>query len=554
MDIGKLVDRLPGWIKTPLVGAINRFDPLRLWLSRRIINKAAYAAPVRPRPLSMAADYTSWPGLTDRRFSGRHLPPADGATAPTLPDLDRVADLFKRETFQPATDTSILFPLFAQWFVDGFLRTKWEPEGERQFRENESNHDIDLNQIYGMSDVQTTMLRDDDKSGRLRSQLINGESWPAPLFEKRDGRMVLSDRYRRIPERYKSPPDKQIPGHDADSFEPAVPGLYTPDNFQRVFGTWTDEQKRHAFAVGLEHGNSTLGHAAMNTLFLREHNRTADILKKANPDWPADRLFQTARNVTLTVLLNIVIGDYIVHIAPAPIRLEARPGMAEKERWYRTNWIPVEFALLYRWHPLIPEELTIGAERLPAERFRRANEWLVSKGLGPVLRAASVQHAGRIGLANTADFLLVPRDQHGPDVARLSLEMGRACRLQSFNAYRRHYGLEPVTSFEALTGEAEMAGRLKALYQDIDRLEWFVGLFAEGFGKSHMMGELMTTMVANDAFTQALTNPLLAEAVHNEATFSKAGYAIVRETRTLAQVIARNTGIDDPSQFGFTLR
>ena len=32
-----------------------------------------------------------------------------------------------------------------------------------------------------------------------------------------------------------------------------------------------------------------------------------------------------------------------------------------------------------------------------------------------------------------------------------------------------------------------------------------------------MMGELLTTMVANDAFTQALTNPLLARNVFNEA-------------------------------------
>ena len=56
-----------------------------------------------------------------------------------------------------------------------------------------------------------------------------------------------------------------------------------------------------------------------------------------------------------------------------------------------------------------------------------------------------------------------------------------------------------------------------------------------------MMGELLTTMVANDAFTQALTNPLLARNVFNEATFSPAGMKIINETSSLQQILARNS-------------
>jgi prostaglandin-endoperoxide synthase 2 len=68
-----------------------------------------------------------------------------------------------------------------------------------------------------------------------------------------------------------------------------------------------------------------------------------------------------------------------------------------------------------------------------------------------------------------------------------------------------------------------------------------------------MMGELLTTMVANDAFTQALTNPLLAKGVYNADTFSAEGLAILDQTETLADVIARNSGADK-SRIGFTLR
>jgi prostaglandin-endoperoxide synthase 2 len=47
-------------------------------------------------------------------------------------------------------------------------------------------------------------------------------------------------------------------------------------------------------------------------------------------------------------------------------------------------------------------------------------------------------------------------------------------------------------------------------------------------------------MVANDAFTQALTNPLLARNVFNEATFTATGMEIISDTHTLQQIAKRN--------------
>ncbi len=536
MDISSLISRLPAPVRSGILAAVSRNDMLQHALSKLIINKYAYSAPVRPRPYCMAGDFPSWPGLTDRRFSGRHMPGVDDTEVAGRPDVEKLVHLFVRKEFRPATDTSLLFALFAQWFTDGFLRTKWEPEDTRTFRYNESNHEIDLCQIYGISEIQTTMLRA-GKDGLLRSQMIGGAEWPAFLFERHEGKLRLDPRYDRQPEK--------------DEDNPATPGLYTPQNFRRVYGKWPEEEREYAFAVGLEHGNSTFGHTVMNTLFLREHNRTARILKEAHPDWSDERLFQLARNTTIAVLLNIVVSDYIVHIAPIPIPLAIKPGMAERERWYRTNWIPVEFSLLYRWHDLIPDKLTIKGEDIEAERFRVANRWIVERGLDEVILAAAQERAGRIGLGNTAPFLVV--DKKGPDVKRLSIAMDRACRLPSFNAYRKHYGLKPYSSFEALTRDPESAAKLEELYGDVDRVELFVGLFAEGYEAPAMMGELMVTMVANDAFTQALTNPLLAEAVHTEDAFGKEGLRIVKETKTLAQVIARNTAIGDPGRVSFEL-
>jgi prostaglandin-endoperoxide synthase 2 len=47
-------------------------------------------------------------------------------------------------------------------------------------------------------------------------------------------------------------------------------------------------------------------------------------------------------------------------------------------------------------------------------------------------------------------------------------------------------------------------------------------------------------MVAVDAFSQALTNPLLAPRNFNEETFSEAGLAVINATTTLNDIVQRN--------------
>ena len=143
----------PSGLVGGLIRIVNAIPPLHRFINQMLINKLAYATPTRPRPLSMAAPYSTWRGLTDRRFTGRHLPPAPDYTR-NLPDAATVLKLFEREGDRRATDTSLLFPFFAQWFTDSFLRTKWKEPEEQDFAENESNHEIDLCQIYGVGEEQ----------------------------------------------------------------------------------------------------------------------------------------------------------------------------------------------------------------------------------------------------------------------------------------------------------------------------------------------------------------------------------------------------------------
>ncbi len=162
-------------------GTVGRTPGVRSIANRWIINSSIYTMATRPPALSTKSNYTSWESLRDRTYSARHLKrDADlPASAETIDDT-AVKALFGRPdgAGKLSTKSSLLFPLFAQWFVDGFLRT--DPENALK---NQSTHEIDLSQLYGQTVDVTDQLRT-GSGGRLKSQRINGQEFPPYYFDE----------------------------------------------------------------------------------------------------------------------------------------------------------------------------------------------------------------------------------------------------------------------------------------------------------------------------------------------------------------------------------
>ncbi|NRR30004.1 hypothetical protein HSX11_07370 [Oxalobacteraceae bacterium] len=480
-------------------------------ISRLAINQVAARTVPRPRAYSLwsadpvgegaigpITDYTSWPGLTDRSFSGRHLPPMDQASADALPSLDAVAALYQRNGDMKTGRSSVLFMFFAQWFTDSVLRI--DP---RDRRRNTSNHDIDLCQIYGLNEETCNLLRS-HAGGQLKHQIINGESYLPYLFDKAaNGELTVKPEFAAMP--YAASVDAVFDG---------VPA----------------ERKAKAYATGLERGNSTIGYVAISTLFMREHNRIATELAQRNPDWGDERLFQTARLINIVLLLKVVVEDYINHIAGTDVfRLDH--SFAEKEKWYRQNWIAVEFDLLYRWHSLVPDAIEVKGQMV--NNYRNNNVLVEELGLAGVLNTASRQPAGKIGLFNSPDFLA--------QAERNALNMSRKFRLASFNDYRVRFGMERLESIDDLSDDEHVRNTVSALYGgDVNKVEFLVGLFAEKGDDDALFGGLLNVMVAYDAFTQIFTNPLLSKNIYNAQTFSQYGLDLIKQTTSVQDIANRN--------------
>ncbi|MEP6821559.1 MAG: hypothetical protein ABI946_04335, partial [Chthoniobacterales bacterium] len=164
------------------------------WLNRLanalIINHAILEIPTRPNPLSCGWAYTTWEGLTNRRWSGRHLPPQPALVE--RKDARTVATtLFRREDKMiESPKSTLLFPYFAQWFTDGFLAAD-----QVDRRCNHSRHEIDLSQLYGFN-YETSQLIREKAGGRLKSQQVGGAEFPLFALDE-GGRLKREFRHRR---------------------------------------------------------------------------------------------------------------------------------------------------------------------------------------------------------------------------------------------------------------------------------------------------------------------------------------------------------------------
>jgi prostaglandin-endoperoxide synthase 2 len=516
----RIIGRLIPLIVTnfPRFWAFIRNQPfLNKITNRFFINRLVKSTTPRPHPFSLwsedpavVSDYTAWPSLTQRVFTARHLPPAPPDYVASLPDTHAVAELFRRQHEILSSRSTVMFMFFAQWFTDSFLRT--DPN---DLRKNTSNHEIDLCQIYGLNEHTTKVLRAYEL-GKLKSQTINGEEYPPYLYDTNGA----------VNPEFAAYPHLGAIQHLLSRFEKGI-----------LKGELAAERRRKLFASGLERGNFFVGYSALNTLFLREHNRVCTVLHQKHPQWNDERLFQTARNILIVILLKIVIEDYINHISPALFPFQVEHGFAETQRWYRTNWITVEFDLLYRWHGLVTNTIEVGGAHRDEKEYMYNNPLLEQVGIGGIFNSASAQTAGRIGLSNTPDFLL--------KTELASLDLSRKARVKPYNDYLECFGSPRLRSFEELTQNLAIQDVLKQLYGSVDRIEFYTGLLAQDrLGPRAVLMPLLTIMVGVDAFSHALTNPLLSINVFNESTFSKVGLDIINETSTLRELVARNVSGD----------
>lgn len=262
--------------------------------------------------------------------------------------------------------------------------------------------------------------------------------------------------------------------------------------------------------------NWWVGLEIMHTLFVREHNAIADMLKQHYPNWNDERLFQTARLINAAQMAKIHTVDWTPAILKNNILREA---MFSNWRGLLPMWVPrlgnpatdgimggptllegvpfsltEEFTAVYRMHPLLRDSLEvrnhtnhslISNSLLQAHSFQGAGQLMSQVGMTNLFYSFGHTHPGLLQLNNYPQMLQNFTREPGvamTDLGAVDILRDRERGIPRYNEFRRQIQLKPVSDFRDITPDVALAEKLRTLYNnDIESLDVMIGSFAEGY-------------------------------------------------------------------------
>lgn len=302
------------------------------------------------------------------------------------------------------------------------------------------------------------------------------------------------------------------------------------------------------FLAGDVRANEQVGLAAMHTLFVREHNTIAALIRDRFPNWSGDRIYESARAIvgaeiqaiTYNEFLPIILGpDALAPYTHYDPHVDASIVNSFSTAAFRFGHSMLSTTLLR----LDASGAPIAAGNLPLrDAFFAPHRITDEGGIEPLLRGLASQVAQNIDpfiVDEVRNFLFGPPGAGGFDLAALNIQRGRDHGLPSYNDMRVALGLSPATCFADISSDPGIQARLAAAYGDVNRVDLWVGGMAEDHVPGAMLGEVFFTILKQQF--EALRD---GDRFWYERSFSAPYRQLIASTR-LSDIIRRNTEIAD---------
>ncbi len=300
------------------------------------------------------------------------------------------------------------------------------------------------------------------------------------------------------------------------------------------------------FLAGDVRANEQLGLTALHTLFVREHNRIADEIRRQAPRLGDDAIYERARRLVGALMQIITYEEFL----PALLGPRALPPYRGYDPRVDARIDNAFSTAAFRFgHSALPPQLQRLDERLREtaaghvrlrDAFFDPDRLREEGGIDPLLRGLAHQRHQRIDLFIVDDvrnFLFGPPGAGGFDLPALNIQRGRDHGLASYNDFREAFGLARAGDFAGISSDPEVQARLAAAYAGVDDVDLWVGGLAEDPVAGAQVGPLVRAILVEQF--RALRD---GDRFWYERALGRRELDRIRGTR-LADVIRRNTGI-----------
>jgi hypothetical protein len=318
------------------------------------------------------------------------------------------------------------------------------------------------------------------------------------------------------------------------------------------------------FATGDVRGNENIELTALQTLFVRNHNRIAAELQAANPSWTDEQLYQEARKLNIAEEEIITYTEWI----PAVLGPNALPEYQGYDLSANAS-IATEFSTVgFRFgHSLLSANIErhgndgqdIPGDPTGGSAIRLAQDFFdpkllnpkgvvdrltghISSDIGPVLKGdadGDSQAMDVLAIGDVRNLLFGNGGLGGQDLIARDIQRARDHGIGTYNQLRVAYGLPAVTSFRQITRNVTVQQELAAAYGSVDNIDPFEGGLAEDHVKGSDVGPLFQAIMAKQ-FAQLRDGDRF---FYLNESFTPQEQAILQQGNTLARVIEANTNI-----------
>jgi peroxidase len=350
--------------------------------------------------------------------------------------------------------------------------------------------------------------------------------------------------------------DDLLPFNNQDYFpgihqngDPTNPAAFKIANDAHIV---SDDQ---LFMAGDVRANENVELTSLHTLFVREHNRIANLLHTANPSLSDEQLYQWSRAIVGAELQDITYNEFLpALLGPSPLpgytgyKPSVNPGVATE---FSTAFFRVGHTMLGDDIRFLDNAgLPVRDDIALSQGF--FNPTFVSEnGISPILKYLASDPASEVDnmiVGSVRNFLFGPPGAGGFDLASLNIQRGRDHGLPDYNTLRAAYGLPKVTSFAQITSNTDLQAKLQDLYGNVDNIDAWVGALAEDHVPGTSTGRLIRVALV-DQFRRLRDG----DSFWYQKVFSGTTLQQIQNT-SLADIIRRDTATDNLQANAFFFR